>query len=129
MSFPVRSRSQRLTFLESWNEGRSRNHRADLEPRFVHWNRTRVLRCLSQILSIRPPLQAEPSRQDGHNCGTMSQASARAQKVMRSDMASPPRTNSRAAFLAVFFTHRSSKKIHVITGGGKVPLRIGCSTQ
>src|ERR1051326_5146620 len=61
MSFPVRSRSQRLTFLESWNEGRSRNHRADLEPRFVHWNRTRDLRCLSQILSIRPPLQAEPS--------------------------------------------------------------------
>src|SRR5437773_1219749 len=125
MNFQVRSGRQRLTFLESWSEGPSRNHRPGLEPRFVRWNRTRDLRCLFQILSIRPPLQAARSRQDGHSCGTMSQNSARAQKVMRSDMASPPWTNYRAAFSPVFFTHRFSKKIHVITGGGKALFRIG----
>jgi hypothetical protein len=78
-----------------------------------------------QILSIRPPLQAERSRQDGHSFGTMSQNSARAQKVMRSDMAPPRQTNSRTAFSPLFFTHRFLAKIHVITGGGKALFRNG----
>ena len=107
------------------DERPSRSHRVGPEPRFVRWSRTRDSRCSFRILLIRSRLQAERSRQDGPSLGTMSQNWARASKVMLSDMASPRRTNSRKAFSPLFFTLRFSKKIHVITGWGKAPVRIG----